>query len=469
MVGVLVSLSTVRFVFFYFWVFFFFFLTFWGTGTYVQPLGIIDTTNGKQPPTWSCFVDGKSVPVNPVTDSNFYHSNADLCEASDLNPGEHVLEVNITAPIGGSGSYSFGLDWIAYTPLQLAPIDETRILYVPNVDSNITIGAGWDTVGIASSTNTSGAQMVFTFTGELYIQFSLPPVHLAEYIGIGIQGLGYSPQNALSNPKGATYTIDNGSPVSFDIPASSTTPLYNVILFDVRNLSLDTHQLVVTFTGDPTKQPLEIDHFFVFNPPRNVSDAAAANSAQTSATGVAPGGSSETAVSTDSSSSPPTGAIAGGVIGGLVFLSILALFYYKQRRRRRRGTDPNAYEKHVVDPDSTTPTPFVVSGIQDSEWVSSPAFTSSARRTTKDSLGVSQGQGQGVYLGSDGVTEISEESPSSGVSGSDPGASPKNQTALTVPLRRDAENVEPVVERRAMDSGFRNRESALLPPVYTEA
>ena len=396
-------------------------------GTYVQALGIIDTTNGKEAPTWSCSIDGKAIPVDlsDSTDTNLYHSNDNLCEAQDLASGTHVLTLNVTAP--SSSPYLFGLDSIAYQPAQF---DETQIIYIPHTDNNIsTSGSAWLLDPSSLSTSTVGAQLVFTFTGRQILMNSAR--WLIWLTGIGVQALGQSNEDDTPNSKGATYAIDGGPAVSFDIPTSQTSFFYNVNLFDVSNLSFQEHTVTMTFTGDPTKAPLAVDYFFVYNPPPITST-------NNNTTQVGPPGSGPTNTAGATEGSTPTSAIIAGVVGALVLLILAALlpFCLRRRRRTKRLSEESKYYTHSA-------TNFAVSA--------SPFQESALVPPTPSSL----------YAMSPGA--LSTAGSIANLESGSPARSKEQPSGMTV-LRWEGEQSA----ARAMDSGMRIRESQSLPPLYTE-
>ena len=127
------------------------------------------------------------------------------------------------------------------------------------------------------------------------------------------------PHNATS----ATYSIDGGSPVSFNLPGlppNAGTTVYNQYFFTTPELPAGPHTLLVVHSGTPQLTPLTLSHLIVTNTSNPIP--APSNSAQ-SASNSHGGGTS-------------IGAIVGGVVGGItaIVLVLFLLFLYRRRQKR---------------------------------------------------------------------------------------------------------------------------------------
>jgi len=153
------------------------------------------------------------------------------------------------------------------------------------------------------STIEAGAKMSITFTGT------------------SARFIGSIPKDQPLQNSTATYSVDGGPRVTFDVPGLYTNllPRYGQPFFEVKNLGRGTHELVVTYNG--AAAPLVFDHL-------QVDGGDITQSALTRGVGDSSGGGKK----------KPIGAIVGGVVGGVVFLiaiAVLAVILVKRRKKKQ--------------------------------------------------------------------------------------------------------------------------------------
>ncbi|KAJ7439767.1 hypothetical protein FB451DRAFT_1445446, partial [Mycena latifolia] len=272
-----------------------------GTSILVQgTIKVATDANNVTDPTWSCLVDGITIP-SPDPTSSSQENNWPLCRQDTIASGSHVLTVKVT-----SKGRPFFLDSLVYTP----PADtvfESAVLIYPDGDPAINFTSGWKE-DEQELTQTQNAQVTLSFHGT---SASL---------------LGDIPNQYPPNATFASYTIDGGAPVTFPLKglpnarAQSSTQ-YNSLLFTTPTLPNGPHNLTVTHGGDVDRTPLVVKWFYVTN---TTSESLISHITPT------PG--------------PKTGAIAGGVVGSLILLAFLAaLFVWLRRKHRRRRASSERY------------------------------------------------------------------------------------------------------------------------------
>ncbi|KAJ7439766.1 hypothetical protein FB451DRAFT_145463 [Mycena latifolia] len=289
-------------------------LTFAFNGTSILVQGTIKVAtdaNNATDPTWSCLVDGITIPSPDPTFSS-QENNWPLCRQDTIASGSHVLTVQVT-----SKGRPFFLDSLVYTPPENA-LFESAVLIYPHWDPTINFTSGWKEDG-EELTQTQNAQVTLSFHGT---SASL---------------LGHIPNQYPPNATSASYTIDGGAPVTFPLKglaSAQSSTQYNSLLFTTPTLSNGPHNLTVTHSGDVDHTPLVVKWFYVTN---TTSDPLVSQQPVSSGTMPSPTSSSSPSITPISRSK--TGAIVGEVVGSLILLALLAgLFVWRHRKRRRRGT-----------------------------------------------------------------------------------------------------------------------------------
>ncbi|KAJ7137419.1 hypothetical protein C8R43DRAFT_893635 [Mycena crocata] len=295
-------------------------LTFRFNGTSIKVAGTLNVTtnaNNVTDPTWECLVDNKQIP-KPVPKLGPAENNWVLCEQPVLGTGAHDLTIHVT-----SAGQKFYLDYLVYTPAR-NDVFETAVLLYNYTDPAVSLGTAWKPVGGALAgmqTSAKGGQMEFDFLGTRSSMY------------------GVAPSDGPLNGTTASYTLDGGRNIKFNVPAPSSpnTSIFNELFFATANVANGRHKLVVTYGGNQAHTPLAIQHFYVTN-------------------------STTQAISFGSKKSSHTGAIVGGVIGGILFLLIqLAMAVCLVRKRRRRRGEKEVQEVKTA----TALDPFLVTGVPD--------------------------------------------------------------------------------------------------------
>ena len=176
-------------------------------------------------------------------------------------------------------------------------------------------------------------------------------------------GLETTPPTNLSTAL-ATYTIDDQDTINFVVPRSNVSLSRNQILFETTQLYPGQHELVVTYLGNNTTEPLALNYFVQQDAPSSTSSNDTPTSISTSTS--VPSGTSSSNSSPSSSTNihgKPTDAIIGGVIGGVVLISLLlAPFFFKRTRCNNRRLQsltvpsPDVVNRFTVPSSNPTPT-----------------------------------------------------------------------------------------------------------------
>ncbi|KAJ7685467.1 hypothetical protein DFH06DRAFT_1074925 [Mycena polygramma] len=292
------------------------------TGTSITVSGTLnvtkDATTGAFDPTWICFLDEIAIPLpNPTFD--FIENNWVLCQQTQLTSGSHNLTVQVQ-----SKGQAFYFDDLMYTPLPDVNF-ESAVEYYQTTDPGVSYGSGWAVSKATNSTTsepqtqTHGAQVALNFYGTSVSPYSVIPAEVAHP---GTSG---------------TYTIDNGSPVTFKlagIPDGGTTTMYNMVLFTTPSVANGLHSLVMTYGGDAAHTPLVVSGFYVTS-----SNGTLPSTSSVSSPAASPSpSSSSVALTLPAPRHSSTAAIAGGVVGGLLLLALatgLALWLRKRNRQQQ--------------------------------------------------------------------------------------------------------------------------------------
>ncbi|KAJ7464412.1 hypothetical protein FB451DRAFT_1138830 [Mycena latifolia] len=309
-----------------------------GTAIAIYGTIAVNTTTSDTDPTWQCYVDKILISNdNPKWPAQENHWR--LCDLPEGLASAHVLTMNVQ-----SNGQPFYFDYIVYTPL-LSVTLASAVLAYPNTDPAVTFGGTWQVIETNNApenvTQTKGAYVALTFHGT------------------SVSLRGDIPVKFAPNASSATYTIDGGAPVAFqldgltDPQVATNNDFYDVTLFTTEKLTSDTHNLVVTYEGDTSQTPLVVKTFFVTNTTTPSTSTSASPSPSPSAG--SPG--------SPSPKHSHTGAIVGGTVCGLVVLALLVGLLLWCRRRRARTTE--AIPSTSVNADfKADPVPASVAGIQ---------------------------------------------------------------------------------------------------------
>ncbi|KAJ7652100.1 hypothetical protein DFH06DRAFT_541391 [Mycena polygramma] len=207
---------------------------------------------------------------------------------------------------------------------------ESATEYYQTTDPAVNYSSGWAVSTAANSstpeprTQTNGAQVSLNFYGTSVTPYSVIPAEV--------------PYPSASG----RYTIDNGSPITFElggISANMATAYYQP-LFTTPSLSNGPHNLVLTYGGDAAHIPLVVMGFVVTSNNGTVPSTSSASSPTSSSASLkAPSRHSSTA------------AIAGGVVGGLVLLALAAglAFWLRKRNRPQQVTEVVMRPKDMIN------------------------------------------------------------------------------------------------------------------------
>jgi hypothetical protein len=174
--------------------------------------------------------------------------------------------------------------------------------------------------------------------------------------GKGLSWVSFIPTELPHNPTSATYSIDGGSPVSFNLPglpANAGTTVYNQFFFSTPDLPPGPHTLLVVHDGTPQQTPLTLSYLIV----TNTSSSAATLTPNSSSIPTSTNPLSTPTQSASKSGGPPIGATVGGVVGGVIALVLVLVLLFLYRQRRKRASQG---ESLLSDPDATV-TPFMMS------------------------------------------------------------------------------------------------------------
>jgi hypothetical protein len=177
-------------------------------------------------------------------------------------------------------------------------------------------------------------------------------------LGVSLSWYGFIPQELPITPSLATYSIDGGTPISFQLkglPANTTTT-YNQKFFETAQLSAASHTLQVVYQGNDST-PLTLTDLIIQNGTLSLTTSSVSSLA-TSPTTVP-------STSTPGKSPTPVGSIAGAVIGGLALILFAVLGFFLFRRRQKRVEQKPAFI-------STTPEPFDYSPLHPSSILPNP-------------------------------------------------------------------------------------------------
>ncbi|KAF9485593.1 hypothetical protein BDN70DRAFT_871263 [Pholiota conissans] len=333
----------------------------------------IKTTDGVQDPSWTCEVDGTTLPL--PSSFAYMENNWILCTWSNIGAGKHTLTVTVT-----SSSQAFLFDKFQYIPSSTADVTNADLLLDQN-DAALQYGSGWQNLGTIAKMAPAGGAVV-----------TLP------FYGTGIRWFGTAPTEMPHGATTATYTIDGGSATTFDVPGvvNSVTTQYFQLIFEKDSLPLGHHTLQVTSQGTSSLTPLVLANIVIeggsvqepaastpivtsADPSKvTVTDSGSSTIITTTTTGsgtsqtttttasgtntnarntsgsVDPSGSTTSTGTTENAAttsgtpsgsvsaidggkhSSPIGAIVGGVVGGLLLIIFLILLFFCLRRKRRK-------------------------------------------------------------------------------------------------------------------------------------
>ncbi|KDR81160.1 hypothetical protein GALMADRAFT_116184 [Galerina marginata CBS 339.88] len=274
---------------------------------------LLDANFGTIDPSWDCFVDGNGLNSSPPTFT--IENNWILCEIDSLSDGPHT--VGVTARVS-SPNNPFSLDRYQYVPSASVALDNATI-YVNSTDAAVQFGSGWTPFRnhAGSMTQQNGAKVTFDF------------------VGVQISWVSSIPNTTSTQSAPATYSIDGGTPVSFQLAGleNTSTEKNNQILFQTPALSPGKHHIEVVHGGNLSTTPLSLVYIVVQN--ATVPASSASGTLGLPSNTASPNQGSGPHSTTKSKT--PIGAIAGGVVGGILAIVALIFLILFLRRRVKKG------------------------------------------------------------------------------------------------------------------------------------
>ncbi|KAH6902397.1 hypothetical protein BKA70DRAFT_1112962, partial [Coprinopsis sp. MPI-PUGE-AT-0042] len=268
-------------------------ITIVGSSNPANVSGILD-------PSHTCLVDGVNVP--PRETLRLHINLFPWCTTNSTYLGEHVLTLTAV-----SSSRAFYVDRIAYIPDRSSPPQSPTVAIAHDDLAVKYLDESWNFVKTAGMvTQQPGAMISITFTGS------------------GATFIGNVPDGFPGAKSTATYSINSGPPIPFDVPGLGTgvLPMYRQPLFKITNLGSGIHELIVTYNGPAA--PLVFDHL-------QVEDGDIMQSSLTPGGGGAGG------------KKAPVGAIVGGAVGGAALLFVLlALILWMRKRKKSQSAQATA-------------------------------------------------------------------------------------------------------------------------------
>ncbi|KAF6763609.1 hypothetical protein DFP72DRAFT_800865, partial [Ephemerocybe angulata] len=279
-----------------------------GTSAATQQGGVVD-------PSWECTVDGVAIPVVAV--SAIPQNQRVLCQTtSPLADTQHTFA--LTAKSAGT---PFWFDSLLLNPSVNptgAKPDQPDVLYLYD-DPSIQYPSGsWQAISDTATgsfgqiTQQAGSTMYLGFTGTKVTWY-------------GRMVAGY--------PSGASqgsYSIDGGSPTTFDIPGNfgSWSTQYQQVFFETQTLTREKHNITVKFLG--AAAPLFLEYLTVQN-----GDLVFTGNDKLPAS---IGDHDKGGYDGDEHPHSSTGVIVGGVLGGvaLIVLIVVIFFLWRKLQQRRR-------------------------------------------------------------------------------------------------------------------------------------
>ncbi|KAF9523193.1 hypothetical protein CPB83DRAFT_799670 [Crepidotus variabilis] len=301
------------------------------SGTSIEVLGANTPSSDLK---WECFVDRISI---GGTDKFPLSNRLALCGQPLLVDGPHTLTVNVTAV----NQQTFWFDRVQYTPSPNSS-PENQTFFVDNSDPELQFMSGWTPQrDVANMTSEQGS--IFEF----------------DFVGISVGWYSFIPSSFSKNSTTGSYTVDGGSPQSFNVQGSGTSDLYNQKLFETSILPMGRHRLTAVYNGTSTTAPMSLDYLIVQN------GTVPLNAIPTSTT-LVPSSPPTTTLVPTSPSTPNgqvntakksnSGVIIGGIISavvvvGLLLLAIILLRRRKTRRRNKNSLDLSGEDAKVVQVD----------------------------------------------------------------------------------------------------------------------
>ena len=167
-------------------------------------------------------------------------------------------------------------------------------------------------------------------------------------IGTGVQVFGQLPPVNIAGTPTTMYAVDGKNVSSFtpsDVPAANTPTLQNVSFFEIHDLFVGDHELLITNLNGTSPNEFFLDFFLVEVPANATGSTSTTSTTASQSSGTAASTTSSTGSGTptgaaavnaaDSGGHKNVGAIAGGVVGGAVFLLLVSVIVWLWMRLKR--------------------------------------------------------------------------------------------------------------------------------------
>lgn len=209
------------------------------------------------------MVDGVSKPI--VYTTNNATNRVALCQYQDLADTPHTLVLNAVP----AGSKTFWFDYLRYLPTpDVSTVNEYVEVLTDN--GNLNFDSNWHTEApegaIQVGTNITNSKMSYTFVGESLNIFHRIYNH-RKIPGTSIAWFGSYNQSASLHPANLSYTIDQEDPVIVQILPSTKARddiTMEQVIFNASGLSPGiTHDLKVTYLGNPQSVPLALNNLVI--------------------------------------------------------------------------------------------------------------------------------------------------------------------------------------------------------------
>jgi len=316
--------------------------------------------------TVQCTIDGVPGRSGPIGRNETLDRWA-LCRSANENMAVGTHEVNVF--ITSSHGNAIWVDTIAYFSPPNPDLYGKYSEIPPAPDLNLQYYGKWDALSGENEphrTNTKGSKLFVKFYGTLTTTTSRGDFAQTSFIGTSVELRGYLTANMPRKPSFATFSIDGGPEIRFNIPVyeggfrgmGSRDTRWRVPLLITPPLPNGHHILSITYRGDSSTVPLTVDYFLVAHQGVPV----------TPSSNIVPGPyiDADSSDAGTGSSKFRVGAFVGGLFGGVSFLIALAFFlsWYRHRDRRVKGKEhtrliavPYDDITNTVYPPSRRPTP----------------------------------------------------------------------------------------------------------------
>ncbi|KAF6761804.1 hypothetical protein DFP72DRAFT_1165487 [Ephemerocybe angulata] len=210
--------------------------TFTGDAARIMGTTAVKNAKSKPDPDWKCYLNGAETQKEAAFE--YTENNWSFCKFYDLPAGKHTVRIDIT-----TSGQPFLFDQIQYKPTVSV---NDAVAFITRYDADLVYDSSWQGLGdVGRMTTVQGSKATFSFIGNRLTWVAMYPHQLPH------------------GDSQATYSIDNGSPVSFTIRGGGDGSDYNRQVFQTPKLSQGKHTLAVTYLGSSSVTPLVITSLIV--------------------------------------------------------------------------------------------------------------------------------------------------------------------------------------------------------------